>query len=69
MLSYSCFCILAKVSPLIYTMSDFVERIICIKLCLPNEYFAADTLRMLQKAFGDEVMSQKNCLQIVQMNC
>ena len=30
-----------------------------IKFCLRNEYFCADTLKLLQKAFGDKTMVQK----------
>ena len=44
----------------IFTMSEFVEQSSAIKFCLPNEISVAETLRMLQKAFGDLTMSQKN---------
>ena len=44
----------------IFTMSEFVEQRSAIKFCLRNEISVAETFRMLQKAFGDLTMSQKN---------
>ena len=44
----------------IFTMSEFVEQRSAIKFCLRDEISVADTFRMLQKAFGDLSMSQKN---------
>ena len=44
----------------IFTMSEFVEQRSAIKFCLRNESPVAETFRMLQKAFGDLSMSQKN---------
>lgn len=41
----------------LFAMSKFVEQRICIKLC---QFSAADSLKMVQKAFGDEAMSKKN---------
>ena len=41
-------------------MSEFVEQRSAIKLCLRNEISVAETFRMLQKAFGDLTISQKN---------
>ena len=41
-------------------MSEFVEQKSAIKFCLRNEISVAETFRMLQKAFGDLSMSQKN---------
>ena len=44
----------------IFTMSEFVEQRSVIQFCLRNEISVAETFRMLQKAFGDLTMSQKN---------
>ena len=44
----------------IFTMSECVEERSAIKFCLRNEISVAATFRMLQKAFGDLTMSQKN---------
>ena len=41
-------------------MSNFVEQRSAIKFCLRNDISAAESYRMLQKAFGDETMLQKN---------
>ena len=51
---------LVKVIFSIFTMSGFVEQRSAIKFCLRNEISVAETFRMLQKAFGDLTMSQKN---------
>ena len=44
----------------IFTMFEFVEQRSAIKFCLRDEIPVAETFRMLQKAFGDLTMSQKN---------
>ena len=44
----------------IFTMSESVEQRSAIKFCLQNRISVAKTFRMLQKAFGDLTMSQKN---------
>ena len=49
-----------KVIFLIVTMSEFVEQRSAIKFCLRNEISVAETFKMLQKAFGDLTMSQKD---------
>ena len=41
-------------------MSEFVEQRSAIKFCLRNEISVVETVRMLQKAFSDLTMSQKN---------
>lgn len=35
-----------------------VEQRVCVKFCVANGFSAAETLRMLQKAFGEDCMSQ-----------
>ena len=49
-----------KVMFSIFTMSECVEQKIAIKFCLRDEISVAETFRMLQMAFGDLTMSQKN---------
>ena len=41
-------------------MSEFVEQRSAIKFCFRNEFSVVETFKMLQKAFGDLTMSQKN---------
>ena len=41
-------------------MSEFFEQRSAIEFCLRNEISVAETFRMLQKAFGDLTISQKN---------
>ena len=41
-------------------MFEFVEQRSVIKFCLRNEISFAETFRMLQKAFGDLTLLQKN---------
>ena len=41
-------------------MLEFIEQRSAIKFCLRSEISVAETFRMLQKAFGDLTMSQKN---------
>ena len=44
-------------------MSDFVEQRSCIQLCVRNGISVAKTLRMLQKAFGDQALSKTRTLE------
>ena len=44
-------------------MSDFVDQRSCIKFCVRNRISAAETLRMFQKAFGDQALPQTRTLE------
>ena len=44
----------------VFTTSEFVEQRSAIKFGLRDEILFAETFKMLQKAFGDLTMSQKN---------
>ena len=48
----------------IFRMSDFVEQRSCIKFCVRNEISAAETLRMLQKAFGDQALFENKNIRV-----
>lgn len=54
------FCEKQKVNLAIFIMSDLVEQRSCIKFCLRIEMSSAETMSMLQRAFGDQDISQKN---------
>ena len=58
--SYGCVFKTIKSDFSIFTMYEFVEQRSAIKFCLRNEISVAETYRMLQKAFGDLTISQKN---------
>lgn len=42
----------------IFTMNPKLEQRICVKFCVANGITAAETLRMLKNAFGEDAMSQ-----------
>ena len=44
----------------IFTVSEFVEQRSAIKFCLRDKISVVKTFRILQKAFSDLSMSQKN---------
>lgn len=52
------FCEQQKVNLAIFTMSEIIQQRSFIKVCVRNEISAAETLRMLQKAFGEETLSK-----------
>lgn len=39
-------------------MSETTQQRSCIKFCVRNEISAAETLKMLQKAFGEQALSK-----------
>lgn len=41
-----------------FTMSENIEQRTCVKFCVSNEISCADTLKMLQKAFGESALSK-----------
>ena len=41
-------------------MSELLEQRACIKFCLRNQISAAQTYKMLLKAFGEQTISKKN---------
>ena len=40
-----------------YKRQEQVEQRICIKFCIKLEHSSMETIRMIQKAFGDDAMS------------
>nr|APL98296.1 truncated putative DD34D transposase [Bactrocera tryoni] len=39
-------------------MTENIDQRICVKFCVANEFSCADTLKMLQKAFGESALSK-----------
>ena len=40
-----------------FKMTEQIEQRICIKFCMKLEHSSAETIPMIKKAFGDDVMS------------
>ena len=40
-----------------FKMTEQVEQRVCIKFCVKLEHCSAETIPMIQKAFGDDTMS------------
>ena len=40
-----------------FKMTEQVEQRICIEFCVKLEYSSAETIQMIQKAFGDNAMN------------
>ena len=41
-----------------FKMTEEVEQQICIKFCVKLEHSSTETIQMIQKAFGDDAMSE-----------
>ena len=42
---------------IVFKMSEQIEQQICIKFCVKLDHFPAETIWMIQKAFGDDSIS------------
>lgn len=47
----------------IFTMDSKLEQRTCIKFCCKNEITCSDTLKMLQKCYGDDTLSKTQVYQ------
>ena len=45
-------------------MTEWVEQQICIKFCVKLEHSSTETIQMIQKAFGDDVIALLSAMQL-----